>query len=394
MVDDKWKIIDMIKYIDYSPIQNQAVLLRVDFNVPLENGTVSDDTRIIQVIPTIKKLLEENNRLILVSHLGKPEGRDPKLSLSQIFPALQKYLPEQKIQFVEDFEATPPSFGENHIALLENIRFYPGEKANDPEFAKKLASLATTYVDDAFSVCHRKDASIVGVPKLLPSFGGLLLKKEITALDSLLKNPRRPFVAVLGGSKISTKLPLLQKLVTLADKILLGGGIANNFLAAKGLQIGQSIIENDQIEAAKALISAHELLFLLPTDVIVGKKGDPSIPPANKNVSELSPDDAIFDIGPKTQAAFADAIQDAKTLIWNGPVGFFEQPNYKAGTDAVFTAIVSNPNITSVIGGGDTLAAIHDKDGVDKISHISTAGGAMLTYIADGTLPGIQALEQ
>lgn len=382
----------MIKYIDDFPIQNSTVLLRVDFNVPLENGKVTDDTRITQVLSTIQKLLEGNNRLILASHLGKPEGRDPKLSLAPVVPVLQNLLPNRTISFLEDFETSPLSASE--IVLLENLRFYPGEKANDLEFAKKLASLGQVYLNDAFSVCHRKDASIVGVPKLLPAYGGLLLKKEIEALDTLTKNPQKPFVAILGGSKISTKSPLLHKLVTIADRILLGGGLANSFLAAKGLQIGQSIVEDDQLEAAKQLLLNHEGMFLLPSDVIVGNKDNPDVQPVVKSVDELTPTDAIFDIGPNTQVAFADAIGDAHTIIWNGPVGYFEQEKYKAGTDSVFTAIISNPHIKSVIGGGDTLAAIHDKTGVDKISHISTGGGAMLTYIAEGTLPGIQALEQ
>lgn len=383
----------MINYIDDIQLVGKTILLRVDFNVPLADGKVTDGTRITQVLPTLQKLLEDNNRLVLVSHLGKPEGRNPKLSLAPIVPILQKLLPDKTISFIEDFEITPPS-PDTQIALLENIRFYPGEKNNDPIFAKQLASLAEAYVNDAFSVCHRQDASIVGVPKLLPSFGGLLLKKEIAALDNILKDPRHPFVAVLGGSKISTKLPLLQKLVTLADTILLGGGLANNFLAAKGLQIGQSIVEHDQVEAAKQLIQGHENMFLLPTDVIVGKKDDPNSQAGIKDVTTLLPDDSILDIGPKSQVAFADAIGNARTIVWNGPVGYFEQEKYKAGTNSVFTAIISNPHITSVIGGGDTLAAIHDKNGVEKISHISTGGGAMLTYIAEGSLPGIQALEE
>jgi phosphoglycerate kinase len=388
----------MIKFIDSIQIANQTVLLRVDFNVPLtEDCKVKDDTRIRQVLPTITTLLEQKNRIILVSHLGKPkDGPDPKLSLRHVIPAIKNLIPTCAITFVDNFEklTTPLVFADNEIVLLENIRFFSGEKTNDPTFAKQLASLAEVYVNDAFSVCHREDASIIGVPKILPSYGGLLLKKEVLALDRLIKSPKRPFVAALGGSKISTKLPLLQKLVTLADRILLGGGLANNFLVAKGLAIGQSILENDQIEAAKQLLITHGNIFLLPTDVIVGRRGESANNAEVKDVANISPEDAIFDIGPRTQVAFADAIGDAKTIIWNGPVGYFEQENYRSGTDAIFTAIISNPQITSIIGGGDTLAAIQGKNGTDSISHISTGGGAMLTYIAHGSLPGINALDQ
>jgi phosphoglycerate kinase len=386
----------MIQYIDDIALSGKTILLRVDFNVPLSpDGTVTDDTRIRQVLPTIKRLLDGKNKLILVSHLGKPDGRDPKLSLRPVIEALKIHLPAYAVRLVEDFEKlTPPlAFAGNEILLLENIRYYKGEKDNDPVFAKQLASLGDTYVNDAFSVCHRKDASVVGVPKLLPSYGGLQLKKEVGILNKLLKDPGKPFVAVLGGSKISTKLPLLKKLVTIADNILLGGGLADNFLSAKGYQIGQSIVEPDQIPAAKELLEMYPDIFILPTDVVVGQKANPSAPSSVKSIGDISPTDAIFDIGPETQRAFAIAIANAKTTIWNGPLGFFEQEQYRNGSDSIFAAITSNPHTTSIIGGGDTIAVTHGKEGVGKITHISTGGGAMLTFIADGTLPGIEALE-
>lgn len=386
----------MLKYIDQETITNQTVLLRVDFNVPLtEQGTVADAARIKFALPTIKLLLDNKNRLILLSHLGKPKGVDPAFSLTPVIEMLKQYLPTSTITLLPDIDPlTPPlPFADNEIKFLENIRFFPEEKANDSAFAKKLSSLATVYVNDAFSVCHRKDASVVGIPPLLPSYGGLQLRKEITMLDRLTHDPNHPFVAILGGSKISTKLPLLQKLVTLCDKILIGGGMSNTFLKAQGIAVGKSLVEETELDHAKELLAAHGDKLVLPTDAIVSTPDVPDAKPQTKAVTALGSSEAIFDIGPESAKTFQEHIKSAQTVLWNGPVGFFEKDEYRGGTDAVIDAVVQNTAAFTVIGGGDTLRAIKDNPGKDSIDHISTGGGAMLSYIADGTLPGIEALK-
>jgi phosphoglycerate kinase len=387
----------MLRYISKEEPKNSRILLRVDFNVSLKGDyTIADDTRITQSLPTINLLLKNHNRLILISHLGRPKVRDKTLSLKRVTLRLQEYLLESPIKLVDDFLADATALAkqkENEIIMLENIRFYPAEQANDIHFAKKLAALGDVYVNDAFSVCHRNDASVVGLPKFLPSFGGLLLKKEVSAMDFLLTSPSHPFIGILGGAKISTKLPLMRKLLSLVDHLLLGGGIANTFLLSQGKSIGRSICESDLLEEARAILATAHNKIVLPSDVLVGKSTDDSHP-IRKKTDELSQDDMILDIGEETRASFSHIIASAKTIVWNGPVGYFENPLYRQGSKAICKAITDNLQATSVVGGGETLAAIAGSGELDKITHISTGGGAMLEYLEKGTLPGIEALKQ
>lgn len=389
-----------MKYIDDVTISHKTVLLRVDFNVSINhNQTIADDVRIQQSLPTIEYLLKHNNKIIIMAHLGEPEKRNPESSLHLVAKRLHEYLPKHKVTLVEDFLTDDHQLKaqeEDEILMLENIRFYPGEQANDPEFAKQLAALGNVYVNDAFGVSHRKAASLVGLPPLLPSYAGLLMKKEITMLEKLMKHPYKPFIAIVGGKKISTKIKFITKLTTYADYVLLGGGLANTFLVALGHKVGGSIIAKDDIDQAKHILNLakrEKTEILLPTDVIVGKDLE-SRTSMVRRVDQVEDDEKILDIGPDTQAAFGAAINEAKTIVWNGPVGYMENPEFKRGTDFLYYAITHNTTAISVLGGGDTLAAINKKEYLNKITHISTGGGAMLEFIENGTLPGIEALKK
>lgn len=391
-----------IPVITDTDITNKRVLIREDFDVSLIKNKIADNTRIRQSLPTIEYLLKQKNKLILVSKLNRPKQKDAEHSLKHILPDLKKYLPHYTIHFVDDF-LDPKSADifakqtEKDIILLENIRFYPEEKANDLAFAKKLASLADVYVDDAFAMMHRKEASVVGVPKLLPHYAGLLVEKEVTQISKAIKNPKKPFVAIIGGAKISTKLPVLGKLLELADYILLGGGLANTFFCAEGYNIGKSYCEMAEVENAKKLMflaAKKKTAVILPTDVIAGNPDNTKHAGKDYRVSEIPEGLAALDIGPETKAKFGSIISQAKTIIWNGPMGLFENPAYRSGTDFVYYAIAHNADAVSVVGGGDTLNAIQDKQLLTNITHISTGGGAMLEFIENGTLPGLEVLEK
>lgn len=393
--------INKIKTIDEEKITNQRVLLRADFDVSLnDNYTIADDTRIKSNLPTINLLLKNNNRLICVAKLGRPKGKDPKLSLKIIVKKLKKFLPKYQIVLIDDFlKENPKRFEEqkpDEIFLLENIRFYKEEKQNDKNFAKKLASLADVYVNDAFAMCHRAEASIVGVPHYLPAYAGLLLKKEIEMISTAINQPRKPFVAILGGAKISTKILLIDKLMTTADYLLIGGALANTFLAAEGYEIGKSYCEYEEIQKARRLLflaAKRHTAIILPIDVIVGNPKNRKDGGMVKKIDKVLSNAHILDIGPETQAKFGSIINQAKTIIWNGPLGYFENPEYRRGTDFIYYSIAQNRQATSIVGGGDTLAAISKKEYLDKITHVSTGGGAMLEFIEKGTLPGIEALK-
>lgn len=388
-----------MRYIDTSSPSHKTILLRVDFNVALKpNHAIADDARIKQSLPTIELLLKHKNKLILIAHLGEPEKRTTEDSLKNVAKRLQEYLPHNKVVLVNDFMTDDHALKnqkQNEIILLENIRFYPGEQKNDPEFAKTVARLGEAYVNDAFSVSHRKSASVVGIPKLLPAYGGLLLKKEVTILDKIMRHPKKPFVAIIGGKKITTKIKFINKLITVADYLLIGGGLANTFLAAQGYKMGESLVSKDDLTIAKQILTHAEkehTKFLLPKDVIVGKSLDSTESEVRK-LDEVGKKEEILDIGPETQAAFGAVIDDAKTIVWNGPVGYTENQVFKRGTDFLYYAITQNNDVISVVGGGDTLAAIAKKEYLDRITHISTGGGAMLEFIENGTLPGIEALD-
>jgi phosphoglycerate kinase len=390
-----------IKYIDDVELSDKTVLARFDFNVSLNPNTftIADDARIRQSLPTIEYLLKRNNKLIVMSHLGRPKGkRDPKYSLRIICEQLKKYLPDYSPTLVEDFTTKPPTFTKDHeILVLENTRFYPGEKANDKDFAKSMADLADVFVNDAFGVCHREDASVVGVTEFLPSYGGLLLKKEIEMLSMVLGKPQKPFVAAIGGAKIETKIKVLDRMMELADHLIIGGALANTFLYAQGIDVGKSLVEKDKKELAQKLLfkaAQNDTSVILPSDCVVGNSQELEKGGRVCKTSEVPQDKQILDIGPETTARIGTIIAKANTIVWNGPVGYFENPHYRQGTDFMYYAITNNEDAVSIVGGGDTLAAISKKEYLEKLTHISTGGGAMLEFIEKGSLPGIEALKK
>jgi 3-phosphoglycerate kinase len=384
-----------LTYIDEVEIKDKIILLRVDFNVSLNpDHSIANDARITQALPTINYLLKNNNRLILVSHLGRPKGVDENLSLKVVVERLKEYLKDISISLAKTLEEAKEK--KERIVVLENIRFFPEEKNYSTLFAQKLSSLAEVYVNDAFGVCHRADTSVFGPPQFLPAYGGLLLKKEITMLDKVLKNPQKPVVAIIGGAKVSTKINLLEKLTKLVDYLVIGGGLANTFLCAQNYQIGNSFCEYESTQIARRFLAKQinkKPYIILPKDAVVAKDKESKEKIVVK-INEIPKDYSIFDLGPETLAEIGHILAKAKTIIWNGPVGYFENPNFRDGTDFIYYSITQNQNAVSVVGGGDTLAAISKKEYLEKITHISTGGGAMLEYIEKGTLPGIEALKK
>jgi len=384
-----------ITYIDEVLIKNKTILLRVDFNVSLNpDHSIANDARITQALPTINYLLKNNNRLILISHLGRPKGVDENLSLKVVVERLKEYLKDVSIFLAKTLAEAKEK--KDQIIVLENIRFFPEEKNYSTLFAQKLSSLAEVYVNDAFGVCHRADTSVVGPPQFLPAYGGLLLKKEIIMLDKVLKNPQKPVVAIIGGAKVSTKINLLEKLTKLVDYLVIGGGLANTFLCAQNYQIGNSFCEYEATQIARRFLAKQmnkKPYIILLKDAVVAKDKESKEKIVAK-ISKIPKDYCIFDLGPETLAEIGHILAKAKTIIWNGPVGYFENPNFRDGTDFIYYSITQNQKAISVVGGGDTLAAISRKEYLEKITHISTGGGAMLEYIEKGTLPGIEALRR
>lgn len=390
-----------ITYIDEVEIKNKQILVRVDFDVSLNpDYSIANDVRIKQNLPTLKYLLRNKNRLICVAKLNRPKTRDPKDSLKPVVKRLQEYLPDYKIILIDDFLTCDQKiFKEqkpNEILVLENIRFYPQEKDYSTLFAKKLSSLAEVFVNDGFAVCHRTDTSVIGPPKYLPAYGGLLLKKELKMVSQTINKPRKPIVAIIGGAKVSTKIGLINKLIKIVDFLIIGGGLANTFVSAQGHEIGTSFCEYEAVQQARkllALVKKGRALIVLPVDAVVAKtKNDKEH--EVKKINNISSEESIFDIGPETKAQIGGILAKAKTIIWNGPVGYFENPAFKEGTDFIYYSIAQNTDAVSIVGGGDTLAAISKKEYLDKITHISTGGGAMLELIEKGTLPGIEALKK
>jgi phosphoglycerate kinase len=389
-----------LRTLDSLDVRGQRVLTRVDFNVPLQGDVISDDTRIRSALPTIQALLERGASVLLVSHLGRPKGRPrAKYSLKPVAQHLSKLL-GQPVALADD--VVGPSARElaaqlrpGEVALLENVRFEPGEEANDPGLARKLAALADVYVNDAFGAAHRAHASTEGVAHLLPSGAGLLMQHELEALGKVLDEPAHPVVVIFGGAKISDKIDVIRHFLGKADAILVGGGLANTFLKAQGLQVGASLVEDDSLAVARDLRSnarRRGVKLLLPTDVAVSRAGDADAPVRIAAVDDIQPDEAIFDIGPATRQAFAAEIAPARTIVWNGPMGLFERPPFDEGTRAVAEAVATSDSY-SVVGGGDSVAALHESGQADKIDHISTGGGASLELLEGRTLPGVAALE-
>jgi phosphoglycerate kinase len=383
--------------LDDLAVAGRRVLLRLDLNVPLDDGKIADDTRIRAVIPTIEALSSRGATLICCSHLGRPKGKpDPKLGMAPVASRLGELL---RAKVVKTEEPTgPPKELENlapeEIALLENLRFDPGEESNDPDFARRLASLAEAYVNDAFGAVHRAHASVVGAARLLPRAAGLLLQKEVEVLGRLLESPARPFVLVLGGAKVSDKLGVVKNLLNRADVILIGGAMANTFLAAQGTDVGASKVESDRLDEVRDTLKAAAnagVPLLLPEDLVVGGSFDAATAAKVVRVSEIPAGAVAMDIGPATRAEFADRIYQSATVLWNGPMGVFEWEQFSAGTREVTEAIAGSKSF-SVVGGGDSAAALSAFGLTDEISHLSTGGGASLEFLEGKELPGLKAL--
>ncbi len=378
-------------------VKGKKVLVRVDFNVPLKDGAVSDDTRIRGALPTIQYLLDNGAAVILCSHLGRPKGvADPKYSLKPVAEYLQK-LVSNKVYFADDCAGESAVKGAadlkaGEILVLENTRYYAGEEKNDLGLAEKLASLADLYVNDAFGTAHRAHSSTEGVTHFKPGVAGFLLEKEIQYLSSAVEDPKRPFVAILGGAKISDKIGVIKNLLSKADKVLIGGGMANTFFAAKGINMADSLVQEEAIDTAKEILAAGSDKLVLPVDMVIADAFDNN---ANKKVVDVADVEngwRVLDIGPKTVELYSKLVADAATVVWNGPMGVFEMPEFAKGTFAVAEA-VADSNAISIIGGGDSVAAIQQSGLASKVTHISTGGGASLEMLEGIQLPGVAALE-
>ena len=388
--------------VEHLDLAGKRVFLRVDFNVPLEDGRVAEDTRIRAVLPTIDCCLKGGASVVLASHLGRPKGkRDERYSLKPVVPRLEELL-GRAVPLLPDcvgpvVEAAAAALKPGEIVLLENLRFHAEEEANDPEFARALAGLADVYVNDAFAAAHRAHASIEGITRYLqPAAAGLLMHRELEALGRIFERPERPVAAVLGGAKVSDKLALVEHLLTRVEMLLIGGGMAFTFLSALGYGVGRSLCEADRLETARAILARARSLGVtvrLPVDVVAAPALDSTEGIRTVGVREI-PDDLMgLDVGPLTVAQFGAALKHAKTILWNGPMGVFEKPPFAAGTVGVARAVAGS-GAFSVIGGGDTIAAVQHAGVTDRISYISTAGGAFLEFLEGRVLPGVAALNR
>lgn len=391
--------------LDDLDVRGKRVLVRADLNVPMKDGKVTDTTRLDRLVPTLEELAQKGARVIVLSHFGRPKGKPvPEFSLEPIAAALGKSLKGRNVRFARDCvgseaKAAAETLKNGELALLENLRFEAGEEKNDPAFAKKLAALGEIYVDDAFSCAHRAHASVEALAHLLPAAAGRLMEAELRALEKALEAPARPLGAIVGGAKVSTKLDLLGNLIQKVDLLIIGGGMANTFLAAQGVEVGKSLCEHELAESARAVLAKaaqRKVSILLPTDVVVASKLEAGTPAKTVDIKAVPADQMILDVGPRTAEALAKRIEGCRTLVWNGPLGAFEIPPFDAGTNRVAqaaAALTKAGKLLTVAGGGDTVAALAQAGVVDDFSYVSTAGGAFLEWLEGKELPGVAALK-
>ena len=399
---EKFKTLDDLP----EDLTGKRVLVRVDLNVPMQNGAVSDDTRLRAAVPTINELSDRGAIVLLLSHFGRPKGQKrPDMSTAQLVAPLHR-LTGRSVRFIEDCcgpdaERAIETMLPGNIGVLENTRFHEGEEKNDPDLAQAMAALGDYYVDDAFSAAHRAHASTERITHYLPSFAGRAMEAELKALERALGNPERPVAAVVGGAKVSTKLAVLGHILQKVDHLVIGGGMANTFLAARGVDVGKSLCEHDLTGEANAIFDRAEqagCTIHLPYDVVVAKQFEPN-PPSLRicNVHEVQPDEMILDIGPAAVEALADVLKTCRTLVWNGPLGAFEVPPFDAATDALAqtaAALTKEGSLVSIAGGGDTVAALNHAGVTQDFTFVSTAGGAFLEWMEGRTLPGVAALQR
>lgn len=377
--------------------RGKRVLVRVDFNVPIESGKVQDDTRIVAALPTIENLIERGAAVLLCSHLGRPkDAPDPEYSMKPVADHLAGFI-KAPVKFVDECigpktEAAAQTLKPGEVLVLENTRFYPGETKNDPAMSQALAKLADLYVNDAFGSAHRAHASTEGVAHFLPAVAGLLMEKEILYLGQALAEPKRPFVAILGGAKVSDKIEVIRNLLTKADHVLIGGGMANTFFKAQGLEMADSLVEAEALETAKELLSDGKSKLHLPIDFVIADAFEEKAKHKTMKVGDVPTDWRVLDIGPETVKEFSALIKQAATVVWNGPMGVFEMKPFASGTFALAKAVAESKAL-SIVGGGDSVAALQQSGLAGKITHISTGGGASLEMLEGKVLPGLAALQ-
>jgi phosphoglycerate kinase len=376
-----------VRTLDDLDVEGKRVFLRVDFNVPLEDGRITDDARIRAALPTIEALRERGARLLLAAHLGRPKDREPELSLKPAADRLSELLDGAEVKLAEDLDHVP----DGDLVMLENVRYEPGETKNDPELAKRYAALADVYVNDAFGAAHRAHASTEGVARLLPSAAGKLLQREVQTLTGILEDPKRPLVAIVGGAKVTDKIGVLEAFLDRAETILVGGAMCFPFFSAQGHEVGDSLCEAEGVEPAKRILAAAGDKLRLPTDLVAGRAFAADTDKRDIDGVDVPDGWMGLDVGTDTASAYAGVIEDAGTIFWNGPMGAFELEPFAAGTRAVAEAVAAAPG-TTVVGGGDSAAALAKFGLDDRVDHLSTGGGASLELIEGKTLPGVEVL--